>query len=249
MGGERHRSVRAQSRRLGGPGWLSAAPGSCSESHGNSGLGQQGGAARGSGGFQACRKRPQAVSCTGLRGASREIAPSFHGFRCFGAESSSEQLQYSRDSEGATPLGRRGKSVLRVSRRMRESGSSVTFWIVFQVYVLIFSADSAIGAQRDDIEATSLRTWYLKNQISAPPVQGLLRDVAARRPLLRFDIGWSINQIRQMFREPMLILAKEVHSPTHLGNGRLGCVLLSADCPAMDPSEDPPTKRKCTRQQ
>ena len=117
MGGERHRSVRTQSGRLGGPGWPSAAPGSCSESHGNSGLGQQGGAARGSEGFQACRKRPQAVSCTGLRGASREIAPSFDGFRCFGAESSSEQLQYARDSEGATPMGRRGKSVLKSFRQ------------------------------------------------------------------------------------------------------------------------------------
>ena len=122
MGGERHRSVRAQSRRLGGPGWLSAAPGSCSESHGNSGLGQQGGAARGSEGFQACRKRPQAVSCTGLRGASREIASSFDGFRCFGAESSSEQLQYSRENEGATPMGRRGKSTRRMARRKPGGG-------------------------------------------------------------------------------------------------------------------------------
>ncbi len=127
MGGERHRSIRAQSRRLGGPGWPSAAPGSCSESHGNSGLGQQGGAARGSGGFQACRKRPQAVSCTGLRGASSHIAPSFHGFRCFGAESSSEQLQYSRDFEGAAPLGRRGKSVPRPWRRSSEGGERLEF--------------------------------------------------------------------------------------------------------------------------
>ena len=39
-------------------GWASPVPGSCSEAHGNSGLGYKGGAARGSGGFQACRKRP-----------------------------------------------------------------------------------------------------------------------------------------------------------------------------------------------
>ena len=56
------------------------APGSCSESLGNSGLGQQGGAARGSEGFRCVQETARsAVSCTGLRGASREIAPSSMG--------------------------------------------------------------------------------------------------------------------------------------------------------------------------
>jgi hypothetical protein len=50
---------------------LSAASGSCSESQGNSGLGQQGGAARGSRGVPGVQETARsAVSCTGLRGAS-----------------------------------------------------------------------------------------------------------------------------------------------------------------------------------
>jgi len=95
-------------------------PGSCSESHGNSGLGQQGGAARGSEGFQACRKRRAALFPARGYAVLPHIAPSFHGFRRSGTKSSSEQLQYSRDSEGATPMGKRGKSALRMKRRESE---------------------------------------------------------------------------------------------------------------------------------
>ena len=68
-----------------------AASGSCSESHGNSGLGQQGGAARGSGGFQACRKRRAALFPARGYEVLPHIAPSFHGFRRSGMKSSSEQ--------------------------------------------------------------------------------------------------------------------------------------------------------------
>jgi hypothetical protein len=117
-GDERHRSARAQSRRLGGPGRPSAASRlllrvpwqlrARLQERGRAWL-------RGVPGVQETGR--SAVSCTGLRGASREIAPSFHGFRCFGAESSSEQLQISRENEGATPKGRRGKSIPRMVRR------------------------------------------------------------------------------------------------------------------------------------
>src|SRR5687768_1381673 len=73
---------------------------------------QQGGAARGSGGFQACRKRRAALFPARGYAVLPPIAPSFHGFRCFGAESSSEQPQYPRDSEGATPRADRRWSAL-----------------------------------------------------------------------------------------------------------------------------------------
>jgi len=122
-GGDRHRSVWAQSRRLRWSGvGLRLAPGSCSESHGNSGLGQQGGAARGSEGFQACRKRRAALFPARGYAVLPPIAPSFHGFRRSGTTSSSEHLQISRDSEGATPKGRRGKSAWRVARRESSDG-------------------------------------------------------------------------------------------------------------------------------
>ena len=89
-----HRSVRAQSRRPGGLGvafgrsrlllrvpWQLRAR---STRRGRAWL-------RGVPGVQETAR--SAVSCSGLRGASSHIAPSFHGFRCFGAKSSSEQLQ------------------------------------------------------------------------------------------------------------------------------------------------------------
>jgi hypothetical protein len=50
-------------------------------------------AARGSAGFQACRKRRAALFPARGYAVLPPIAPSFHGFRCFGAESSSEQPQ------------------------------------------------------------------------------------------------------------------------------------------------------------
>jgi hypothetical protein len=69
---------------------LRLASGSCSESHGNSGLGQQGGAARGSGGFQACRKRPSGRFLHGVTRCFPRNSIAFFGFPCFGEESSSE---------------------------------------------------------------------------------------------------------------------------------------------------------------
>jgi hypothetical protein len=83
---------------------------------------KKGGPARGSEGFQACRKRRAALFPARGYAVLPQIAPSFHGFRCFGAESSSEQPKNSRDCEGATPMGSRGKSACRFGRRTFRGG-------------------------------------------------------------------------------------------------------------------------------
>jgi len=71
MGGERHRSVRAQSRRSGGPGWaFGSLPAPAPSPMATPGSATRRGRAwlRGVPGVQETAR--SAVSCTGLRGAS-----------------------------------------------------------------------------------------------------------------------------------------------------------------------------------
>ena len=126
-GDERHRSARAQSRRSGGPGWaFGSLPAPAPSPMATPGSATRRGRAwlRGVPGVQET-----AVRLFPARGYAvlPPIAPSFHGFHCFGVESSSEQLQDSRDFEGATPRADRRWSALEAARRKPEGGGPSAF--------------------------------------------------------------------------------------------------------------------------
>ena len=80
-GDERHRSARAQCRRSGGPGWaIRSLPAPAPSPMATPGSVNKAGPRVAPRGFRCVQETARsAVSCTGLRGASQEIAPSSMG--------------------------------------------------------------------------------------------------------------------------------------------------------------------------
>ena len=124
-GDERHRSARAQSRRSGGPGWaIRSLPAPAPSPMATPGSVNKAGPRVAPGGSRRAGNGAQRCFLHGVTRCFPRNSTVFNGYRCFGAESNSEHVQDSRDSQGATPRAYRGRSVHKVACWNWEGGNS-----------------------------------------------------------------------------------------------------------------------------